>query len=105
MIDFDASALPLRTNNRHRQEMLDSLVDTEAWQINGVKYSYLMRLPNICFPWSIVVDPMHHLLEGVTKYMLGVWTNPKLYTLIDEHDSLLLGKRALEAVGEDIARS
>ena len=70
LVDYDVSNLPMRTNNRHCEEML-MVYSGNNYPIrhHRVRYTRLMQLPTMIYPWAVPVDSMHHLFEGVTKFM------------------------------------
>ena len=82
--NFERAQWPPRLLNLHRQMVAKYLACTTSSDRNkheretGVRYSVLNDLPYFDAPRMTVIDPMHNLLLGSAKYILGIWKDQKI---------------------------
>ena len=68
-----------RTNDHHCSEAkkcrssVTKNEQTEVERRSGIRYSCLLELPYFNAPRMCIVDPMHNLLLGTSKMMVGLW--------------------------------
>ena len=68
-----------RTNDHHCSEAkkcrssVTKNEQTEVERRSGIRYSCLLELPYFNAPCMCIVDPMHNLLLGTSKMMVGLW--------------------------------
>ena len=90
---FDRNNWTLRTSEIHRQHAylhkscntLDAQRKIE--REHGCRYSVLLELPYFDAVQMYIIDPMHNLLLGMAKHMIGVWKSCNL--LSDSYLSII----------------
>ena len=83
---FDTSLWPKRTNQSHRENILEiKKCVTKSQQEEtetkfGYRYSCLLELPYFDAPRMLCIDPMHNLFLGTGKHMLSIWVEHNIFS-------------------------
>ena len=95
--NIDRSQWISRTKNDHKSQALkhkyattrseEKIIEKER----GCRYSVLNELPYFDPPRMCIIDPMHNLLLGTAKNMVGIWKSKEILT---SSDFILIQERA-----------